>query len=127
METSRYISGDAHRHELIIDFQWMYCTVCLFLPWALFEIRNEKQSETALLLLPHKATSEDPERDPTNPPKGTPKPSSGPLEDSPRRPPKPVTLKNHFLRWKPPGGFAVPLSRALEMGPQLYIDTYILI
>ena len=63
------MSGDAHRHERIVDFQRIYCTVCLFLQWELFRIRNEKQSEAALFHLPHKATGEDRKKDPKKLPK----------------------------------------------------------
>ena len=64
-----YISGDSHRHELIVDFQRMYCTVCLFLQSKLCEIRNGKQSEARLFHLPHEAIGEGRKKGPKKPPK----------------------------------------------------------
>ena len=85
------MSGDAHRHERIVDFQRMYCTVRLFLHWELFGIRNEKQSEATLFHLPHKTTGEDRKKDSKKLPKWSPKPSFGSLRSTPQRPPKPIT------------------------------------
>ena len=120
-----YMSGDAHRQEPNLDFQRMYCTVCLFLQAKLFENRNEKQSERAPFHIPHKPTCEDRKKGPKKPPKGSPEPSSETLRRTPQRPPKPITLKNHFLRRRLPGGFGVYLPRDPEMGPRLYRYIYI--
>ena len=116
------MSEDAQQHEPILNFQRMYCTVCLFLQAELSEIHTEKRSEEALFHLPHKPTDEDPKKDLKRPPKGTLKPSSGTPEDTPKRPPKLITLKNHFLRRSLPRRFGVYLPWDLEMGPRLYID-----
>ena len=115
---------NAHQHELILNFQRMYCTVCLFLQSKLCEIRNEKQSKAPPFHVPHISTGEDCKKGPKKPPKGTPKPSSGPPEDTPKRAQNPVLFKNRFFRRKPPGGFGVCLAWDLEMGPRLYIDIY---
>ena len=53
------MSEDAQQHEPILNFQRMYCTVCLFLQAELSEIHTEKRSEEALFHLPHKPTSKD--------------------------------------------------------------------
>ena len=96
------MSEDAYHPEPIFDFQRIYCTVCLFLQPKLFEIRNEKQSEGPLFHLPHQSNGED-------------------CKKQFKKPPKPVTFKNHFLRWSPPKRFGVCLPRVLEMGPRLYM------
>ena len=120
-----YLVGDAHRHELIVNFQRMYCTVCLFLQWELFRIRKETQSAGALFHWPHIPIDEDSKKSPKKPPKGAPEPSSGTLRRTPQRPPKPITLKNHFLRRSLPRGFVVYLPLDPEMGPRLCIYIYI--
>ena len=121
------MSEDAHQHKPIFDFQWMYCTVCLFLQSKFSEIRNEKQFTALLFHLPRTAASEDRKKCPKRPPKATSKDVSGASEDTSMRPPNPDPFKKHFLRWKPPGGFGVYLPWDLERGPQLYIDIYIYI
>ena len=58
-------------------------------------------------------------------PKHTPNLYSGPFGSSQRRPRKPVTKKNHFLRKGLPRGFDVYLPRALEMTSRLRFSLYI--
>ena len=45
------MSEDAQQHEPILNFQRMYCTVCLFLQAELSEIHTDKRSEEALMTL----------------------------------------------------------------------------
>ena len=87
------MSRDANGHERIADFQRMYCTVCLFLQWELFGIRNEKRSEATLFHLAHKGTSEGHKKGLKKPPKETPERSSGTLRRTPQRPPKPIVTR----------------------------------
>ena len=100
----------------------MYCTVCLFLQSKLSGIRNEKQSEGTLLHLPDRPTGEDRKKERKTPSKGNPKLIHGAFGSTPKEPLKPITIKNHFLRWSLIGGFEVFLTWDLEMGRQLYID-----
>ena len=115
---------DSQHPEPILDFQRVYCTVCLFLQSKLSEICNEKQSEGTLCHLPHIPTQGNSKKGVQKPSKRTPKHSCGRSEHTPKKPPKPITLKNHFLRRSPTGGFEVFLPWDLEMGPRLYIDIF---
>ena len=72
------MSEDAQQHEPILNFQRMYCTVCLFLQAELSEIHTEKRSEEALFPLPHKPNSKDCRKGPTKLPKEAPKPCPRP-------------------------------------------------
>ena len=67
------MTEDAHHHEPIVDFKRMYCTVCLFLQWKLFEIRNEKRCDGAFFHMHHKPSGEDPEKGSHEPSKRDPK------------------------------------------------------
>ena len=127
MKQFEHVSEDAQQHEPILNFQRMYCTVCLFLQAELSDIHTEKRSEEALFHLPHKHTSKDYREGPTKLPKEAPKPSSGCPEDTSKRSPNPVLFQNHFLRWSPLGGGVVSVPRDLDRGPRLYIYIYIYI
>ena len=67
---------EAHRNGPILDFQRMYCTVCMFLQSKLSGIRNEKQSKATHFHLLQKPTNEDCKKGPKTPPKG---PQNSPL------------------------------------------------
>ena len=74
------MTEDAHHHKPIVDFKRMYCTVCLFLQWKLFEIRNEKRCDGAFFHMHHKPSEEDPEKGPTTLQKGPQNPPLDPLK-----------------------------------------------
>ena len=116
-----YTSDDLHHREITFDFSRMYCTDCMFLQSKPFELRYERQSERALFHVLHKPSIQNSKKHPKECSKSTPKPSSGALGSIQKRRLKLATTKSHFLRWSPPGGFAVPLAWDLEMGPRLYI------